>query len=129
MDTTQWIEAAAVLAVVVLLVRRNIRRRAVPRISAKECADGGAGRGKDLFLDVRTGTERSTGNIPGSLHIPLHELPGRLGELDRHRNKRIICYCQSGSRSLAATTLLLRNGFTAVSLDGGIAEWNFHRLG
>ena len=38
--------------------------------------------GAAVFLDVRDAEEFETQKIPGSINIPLLELPGRLGELD-----------------------------------------------
>ena len=33
------------------------------------------------FVDVRDAEEYAAGHVPGALHIPLDDLPGRLGEL------------------------------------------------
>ena len=83
---------------------------------------------KAIFLDVRTRGERSEGAIKGSIHIPLNELARRIDELKAYREREIICYCQSGSRSMTAASLLHRQGFNAANLKGGIAEWNFQNL-
>ena len=81
-----------------------------------------------VLLDVRTRGERAAQHIQGSLHIPLHQLEKRIDELQKHQNKEIICYCQTGSRSLSAAIRLKKHGFTVANLKGGIAEWNFvHR--
>lgn len=81
-----------------------------------------------VLLDVRTADERSRSRIDGSLHIPLSELSRRVQQLENHRRKEIICYCQTGSRSLNAAGFLLKRGFTVANMKGGIAEWNFqHR--
>ena len=77
-----------------------------------------------ILLDVRTKEERSHQSIRGSIHIPLAELSARLAELNTHREKEIICYCQSGHRSAAAAQLLRKNGFNASNMKGGIAAWN-----
>jgi rhodanese-related sulfurtransferase len=87
--------------------------------------------GKDssfILLDVRTDAERNEGCIPGSIHIPLQVIRGRTGELERYRNREIICYCRSGSRSMSAALLLKKEGYRVANLRGGISEWNFHRL-
>jgi rhodanese-related sulfurtransferase len=37
------------------------------------------------FIDVRGDDEYAAGHIPGALHIPADELPGRLAEIPRDR--------------------------------------------
>ena len=73
-------------------------------------------------LDVRTIAEREEGQIPGSLHIPLTELSGRLGELAR--DSELVVHCQAGARSAIATSVLLAHGFQRVEdLRGGMNAW------
>ncbi|MFZ2281822.1 MAG: FAD-dependent oxidoreductase [Prosthecobacter sp.] len=69
-----------------------------------------------LVLDVRRADERAKGCIPGSMHIPLDELRGRLGELPK--DKEIIASCQSGQRSYFACRLLVQHGFKVRNLAG-----------
>ena len=71
---------------------------------------------KTLVLDVRRADERAKGCIPGSMHIPLDELRGRLGELPK--DKEIIASCQSGQRSYFACRLLAQHGFKVRNLAG-----------
>tara|TARA_A100001011_G_scaffold109889_1_gene116493 strand:- start:1410 stop:1802 length:393 start_codon:yes stop_codon:yes gene_type:complete len=77
-----------------------------------------------LFLDVRTEEENLDNAIPNSLLIPLQELNDRLEELNDFKDKNIIVYCASGSRSANATTFLRRIGFQAQNLEGGMFSWN-----
>lgn len=75
-----------------------------------------------LLLDVREGYEWQIGHIAGARHIPLGELPRRIGELDSH--DRIVTYCHHGMRSFQAAEFLLSSGLTNVrSLEGGIDAW------
>lgn len=78
-----------------------------------------------LILDVRTEMERRSQSIKGSLHIPSGQLKGRLKELEKYRNKEIICHCHSGLRSINAASLLQKHGFKSANMRGGIAAWNF----
>jgi rhodanese-related sulfurtransferase len=78
-----------------------------------------------LLLDVRTVPERKKGHIKGSVHIPLNQLRSRQEELSKYKNKEIVCYCQSGSRSLNAAVFLQKHGYNASNLKGGIAAWNY----
>lgn len=83
--------------------------------------------GRSVLLDVRTAGERKSSSIQGSFHIPLHELSSRISELKKHNSKEIICYCQSGSRSISAASTLKKAGYTVANLRGGISEWNFYK--
>lgn len=75
----------------------------------------------EILLDVRSAEERAVSAIPGSMHIPLDELRGRLGELDQ--SKRIIVHCFSGQRSYFAARMLRLRGFDVRNLTGGIRSW------
>ena len=80
-----------------------------------------------LLLDVRQPEEYEAGHIPGATLIPLGELEARQGELDR--NKKIIAYCRSGRRSMAAAIALCGLGFKDVQhLDGGILDWTYKTI-
>lgn len=84
-------------------------------------------RGEYLLLDVRQPEEYQAGHIPGAMLIPLGELEARQGELDRDR--RIIAYCRSGHRSMAAAIALCGLGFEGLyHLDGGILDWPYETI-
>ncbi|MCU0659872.1 MAG: rhodanese-like domain-containing protein, partial [Polyangiaceae bacterium] len=77
------------------------------------------------WIDVRTRAERSQGYLPGSLLLPLDELPQRIGELDAARQQPLILVCASGARAQQAATLLRTAGFPRVHvLQGGMLSWN-----
>ena len=78
-------------------------------------------RGEALALDVREPAEWQAGRIPGSLHIPLGELPSRADELPR--DGRIVAVCRSGNRSGLATSALRRAGYEVDNLRGGLKAW------
>lgn len=126
MTASQIILYALLGLVVLIYLRRFLVTRKVTRYTASQLAD----RINDpsvLLLDVRTTAERQSQLIRGSLHIPLQELPQRIGELEKYKNREVVCYCRSGNRSLVAAVRLRRLGFNAASLDGGIGEWEFAR--
>ena len=76
-----------------------------------------------LCLDVRTLGEYETAAIDNTLHIPMHEIAGRIDELDRERN--IVVICHHGIRSMRVALYLRHCGFTAISnLAGGIDAWS-----
>ena len=83
--------------------------------------------GEYLILDVRQPQEYQSGHIPGATLIPLGELEARQEELDR--SKKIITYCRSGHRSMAAAIALCGLGFKGVQhLDGGILNWSYETI-
>ncbi len=76
-----------------------------------------------VLLDVREAVELEIAALDNSLHIPMGEIPERIGELDR--GKTIICLCKSGGRSAQVGHYLLGQGFTEVmNLAGGINAWS-----
>ncbi|MBX3193900.1 MAG: ThiF family adenylyltransferase [Microbacteriaceae bacterium] len=76
-----------------------------------------------VLLDVRERPEASFASLPGSVLIPLGELPGRLDELDP--DAPIVVYCHHGVRSARGLEVLERAGFTrARHLTGGIEAWS-----
>jgi rhodanese-related sulfurtransferase len=92
---------------------------------SREEARALVGEGAQL-VDVRVGHEWDAGRIPGAVHLPLEELPERVGELDRERP--VVLYCRGGSRSTMATDALLDAGFDAAKLRDGIVGWSEARL-
>jgi rhodanese-related sulfurtransferase len=110
-----------------LSVARFLGSRSVPQYSPSEIAGRIARQDHPVLLDVRTERERAFEHIKGSLHIPLQQLRARAHELQSHRQREIVCYCQSGSRSLSAAAILQKHGYRAASLRGGIVDWNFNQ--
>ena len=75
-----------------------------------------------LLLDVREHREFEICRIPGSVLIPLGDLPSRLSELDGRDD--MIVHCKSGVRSGKAVRLLREAGYSkARNLTGGILAW------
>ena len=71
-------------------------------------------------LDVREPVEWDAGHVAGAVHIPLMDLPARLGELP---DGRLLVVCAVGARSARAVEYLLQLGHDATNLDGGLVEW------
>jgi sulfur-carrier protein adenylyltransferase/sulfurtransferase len=90
--------------------------REVSREEARKLVDEGA-----QLLDVRAEHEWEAGRIAGAAHVPLPELPQRLGEIDRDRPA--VVYCRGGNRSSMAADALADAGFEAVKLSEGIVGW------
>jgi len=78
--------------------------------------------GNVVILDVREPQEYQINRIPGSILLPLGDLPKRYVELDP--NAAIVTQCKSGMRSAKAQEFLRSKGFTNVrNLTGGILGW------
>ncbi|GAC1625692.1 MAG: rhodanese-like domain-containing protein [Nevskia sp.] len=76
-----------------------------------------------VLLDVRMPEEIEIASLPGSINIPLNELPARLGELNPQAPIAVLCH--HGVRSEMAGRVLERNGFAEVAhLIGGIDAWS-----
>ena len=76
-----------------------------------------------LVVDVREKWELDVARIPDVLHIPMGEIPARVGELDAGRE--IVVMCRSGGRSMQVAQFMDRNGFQNVAnLTGGILAWS-----
>lgn len=78
--------------------------------------------GDHTLVDVREIEEWIMGHIPGAVHIPLDELPERIGEIPTGRP--VVVVCAAGIRSLFGAELLLESGYPEVySLDDGTYGW------
>ncbi len=76
-----------------------------------------------LLIDVRENWEREIAAIPGSVHIPMDEIPARVGQLPDDR--LLVLHCHSGARSLQVAQWLQAQGFDRLAnLNGGIDEWS-----
>ena len=75
-----------------------------------------------VIVDVREPYEFDAGHLPGSLHIPLGDLPARFAEIPSDATPVFIC--RSGGRSLNACAFALQAGAAkAINLEGGLKAW------
>ena len=77
-----------------------------------------------VVLDCREAVELARAALPGVLHIPMRQIPGRLDELDPEKD--LVVLCHHGIRSLQVTRWLREAaGLSQVkSLRGGIDAWS-----
>ena len=79
--------------------------------------------GTTVLLDVREDVELGMAAIDGAMHIPMGQIPARIGELNP--DQTIVVMCHSGGRSAQVATYLSQQGFpTVFNLDGGIQAWS-----
>lgn len=77
-----------------------------------------------VFLDVRTDAEfNSDGHIKGAILIPSSGFDAQISQLEKYKDKKIIVYCRSGSRSAGVARILTNSGYNAINLSGGIVSW------
>jgi hydroxyacylglutathione hydrolase len=65
-------------------------------------------------LDVRRNLEWAESHIDGAVHIPLHDLLPRLGEVP---DGEVWVHCRSGYRAIVAASILDTAGRTVVAID------------
>lgn len=86
-----------------------------------------------FVLDVRTPGEFNSSHIEGATLIPVTNSAGsnlspdqlleaRINEVPK--NRKILVYCRTGRRSVAASKILVAAGYTQVyNMQGGITAW------
>ena len=91
-----------------------------PRDFVERCAAGN----EVQLLDVREDWEVQLAAVPAALvHIPMGQIPDRIGELDPTKDTFVIC--RSGGRSLQVAGFLAAHGFASVfNVSGGILKWS-----
>jgi rhodanese-related sulfurtransferase len=73
------------------------------------------------LVDVREPYEHEAGRLADDVHIELNDLPAEAGSFDRERP--LVFYCRTGSRSALATQAFAAAGFDAHNLTGGLQAW------
>jgi adenylyltransferase/sulfurtransferase len=74
------------------------------------------------IVDVREPNEYQINRIPGSVLMPLNDVPKRQNELNP--DDQVVVQCKSGVRSARAAAFLRSAGFKHVlNLKGGILDW------
>ena len=80
-----------------------------PSISPAELHERMDAGGAPLVIDVREGWELDISKVPFAQHVPMAQVPNRVGEFDA--NTPIIVMCRSGERSLQVANFLESHGF------------------
>jgi rhodanese-related sulfurtransferase len=78
-----------------------------------------------VLLDCREGDEWRAGHIEAAVHVPMNQIPQRLSYEPSAlaRDAKIVVVCKMGGRSAQVTGWLIRHGFDAVNLEGGMLAW------
>lgn len=75
-----------------------------------------------MLLDVREDDEIAIASIDGALHVPMNDVPSRLGEIPQDAAVAVLCHL--GGRSYAVARFLAGNGYkTVYNVEGGIDRY------
>ncbi len=74
-----------------------------------------------VLLDVREDDEWQRGHVAGAQHIPMGEVPARIGEIDPDATLYVVCH--AGGRSQRVSQYLVRNGYAPINVTGGMLAW------
>ena len=79
-----------------------------------------------VIIDVREADEITNGKIENSVHMPLGLTirNAKKKQIEEMRNKKICTYCGTGYRGNIAADELNKEGFNAVTLEGGYTSWS-----
>jgi len=83
---------------------------------------------KGLVIDIRPSKDYSAGHIVGAVSIPQDKLANRMAELDKHKEKTLIIVDAMGQQSGMVCRDLLKAGYTAAKLSGGVSSWKADNL-
>ncbi|HTP22703.1 MAG TPA: rhodanese-like domain-containing protein [Mycobacteriales bacterium] len=78
--------------------------------------------GEVQLIDVRQPEEHDAGRIAGDRLVVLSDLAGVVDSIDRQRP--VVFYCRTGSRSAMATEAFRGAGFDAHNMLGGLLDWH-----
>lgn len=79
-----------------------------------------------VIIDVRESDEIDGGKIVESVHMPLglSIRNAKKKQIEGLRGKKICTYCGTGYRGNIAADELVKEGFDAITLEGGYPSWN-----
>jgi rhodanese-related sulfurtransferase len=124
--TNHFILVAIFFVLLILLLLNEIRRGGQSLSNGQLTALVNADKG--VVLDIRTSKEFAAGHIVGALNIPQDKLASRMAELEKHKDKTLIVVDSMGQQSGAHCRELLKAGYTAAKLSGGISSWKADNL-
>ncbi|RMU61993.1 Rhodanese -like proteiny domain protein [Pseudomonas syringae pv. syringae] len=81
-----------------------------------------------VVIDVRSKKDYTAGHIVGSLNFPQDKVLTRTAELEKYKDKTLIIVDAMGQHAGTAARELLKSGFKAAKLSGGISSWRGDNL-
>lgn len=96
---------------------------AAPQVGAFEAVNL-INRRDAVIIDVRDKGDFAAGHVPNARHIPLADLAGRIGELEKFKARPVLVTCAPGNAAVKVCTTLKQAGFQEVlALRGGMSGW------
>ena len=77
-----------------------------------------------IGLDVRNADEVIDNPAPGSVHIPLGNLPNDLSTQITDKQTHVLVFCEKGGRAEKAKDYMESLGYSNVENFGSWREWN-----
>ncbi|GAB4272628.1 MAG: hypothetical protein Kow0029_11430 [Candidatus Rifleibacteriota bacterium] len=96
-----------IITLILFFVMKNMGQ--INAEEAKKLIEQGA-----LIVDVRSAAEFSGGSVKNAINIPLDSLKLKIAEVAPDKNKPLLVFCLSGSRSALAKRILSAEGYTNV---------------
>ncbi|KPB81852.1 sulfurtransferase [Pseudomonas syringae pv. tomato] len=81
-----------------------------------------------VVIDVRSKKDFTAGHIVGSLNFPQDKVLTRTAELQKYKDKTLIIVDAMGQHAGSTARELLKTGFNAAKLSGGISSWRGDNL-
>lgn len=124
--TNHFILVAIFFVLLILLLLNEIRRGGQSLSNGQLTALVNADKG--LVLDIRPAKDYSAGHIVGAVNIPQDKVAARMAELDKHKDKTLIVVDSMGQQAGTICRELLKAGYTAAKLSGGVSSWKADNL-
>ncbi|PWB32079.1 rhodanese-like domain-containing protein [Pseudomonas sp. SDI] len=125
--TNHYLLVAIFVVLLVLLIvteaRKGGRSLSTGELTALVNSD------KGLVIDIRSTKDFSAGHIVGALNIPQDKFAARTGELAKHKaSKTLIIVDANGQHAGTIARELLKDGYNAAKLSGGVSSWKADNL-
>lgn len=119
----QTLSIALALVLVFLIILEIFRAKGRPfQISPRETINR-INHENAVVIDVRNQDSFKKGHIIDAILISSEEIKSSPKKLDKYKKRPIILVCATGLESPKLAALLLKQGYNAYSLTGGLRAW------
>jgi len=91
-------------------------------ITAKEALTLIATDNNVSVLDVRSTQEYKRGHLSSATLLPVESLAKNIAMIKEMKGKKVLVYCATGNRSVAASRILKKYGFSPFNIKGGMID-------
>lgn len=124
-----YLFAALAVAVALLVANEALRlwrgdKRLAPSEAVRMINERDA-----VVLDVRAAGDFKKGHILNAVHMPVGSIDDKAKELEKYKQRPVLCYCGIGTAAPQAVDKLKQQGFEDVhALKGGLNAWQSANL-